>query len=115
MTGDQTFTGQMEIKNFDVTQNLGFYSLPAADKLAGVVTITAVTTDGQQVVSKHRFADIEIRSGVISTIRFFYTHPEDNMGSFTVALKDYTSGNSLQMLRDNESRSPVIGESEKKE
>lgn len=105
MAGDRTFTGQMEIKNFDVTQNLGFYSLPAAGKLSGVVTITAVTTGGQPVVAKHRFTDVEIRSGAISTIQILYTHPEDNMGSFTVALKDYTPANSLQMLRDNEPRS----------
>lgn len=111
MAGDQTFTGQMVIKNFDVTQNLGFYSLPAAGKLAGVVTITAITTDGQQVISKHRFADAEIRSGVISTIRILYTHPEDNMGSFTVALKDYTATNSLQMLRDDEPRSTFYNNS----
>lgn len=104
MAGDKKFTGQMVIKDFDVTTRRDFYSLPGTGKLSGTVRIVATTTDHQEVISKHRFSGSEITSGVITTIAISYTHPEDDKGFFTVALKDYTPANSMQMLRDNESR-----------
>lgn len=104
MAADKTYTGQMVIKGFDITQNRGFYSLPSTGKLSGVITITALTSDEQQVVSKHRFSDAQIVQGLISTIAISYTHPEDNLGFFTVSKQDYTPQNSMQMFRDDEPR-----------
>lgn len=104
MAGDKKFTGQMVIKDFDVTTRRNFYSLPSIGKLSGTVRIVATTADHQEVISKHRFSGSEIASGVITTIAVSYTHPEDDKGSFTVTLKDYTPANSMQMLRDDEPR-----------
>lgn len=104
MMGDGTYTGQMTIRDFDITTNRGFYSLPSIGKLSGVVRITATTTDDQLVVSEHNFTNSQITSGIISKIAIDYTHPEDNVGSFRVQTKDYTPDNSLLMLQDDEPR-----------
>lgn len=104
MAADGTFSEPMTIQGFDITQNRGFYSLPSLGKLSGVVTITSTTSDNKELVSRHRFTNSEIVKGVISTIAISYTHPEDNLGFFNVALKDYTPQNSMAMLANDEPR-----------
>lgn len=105
MSGEGICSGEMVIKNYDITKSLGFYSLPGIGKLSGVIRITATTTDNQELVSTYSFNNCEINSGAISKIVIGYAHPEDNLGAFSVSLKDYTANNSLTMFSDDEPRS----------
>lgn len=104
MSAEGSYSGTMVIKGIDITQSRGFYSLPSVGTLSGVVTITALMSDGEQIITTHRFTGAKIEAGVISTLAITYTHPEDNKGFFTVTLNDYTPQNSTLILQDDEPR-----------
>lgn len=99
---DGSYGGSEVIRDFNITQSLGFYSFPATKKLSGTVTITALRSDNSSFVSNYKFNNSEIISGKISTIHINWTHPEDKMGMFYVRAQDFNASNSTSMFLPDE-------------